>query len=36
MIFSEHSGIDLADTAQFHFPREQIPTLTSVLENMRR
>lgn len=36
MIFDEHSGIDLANTAQIHFPREQIPGLTSVLENIRR
>jgi hypothetical protein len=36
MIFNEHSGIDLADTAQIHFPREQIPRLTFVLENIRR
>jgi hypothetical protein len=36
MIFDEHRGIDLADTAQIHFPREQIPRLTFVLENIRR
>jgi hypothetical protein len=34
IIFSEPTGIDLADTAQIHFPREQIPALTSVLENI--
>jgi hypothetical protein len=36
MIFDEHRGIVLADTAQIHFPREQIPRLTSVLENIRK
>jgi hypothetical protein len=35
MIFDEHRGIVLADTAQIHFPREQIPRLTSVLESIR-
>jgi hypothetical protein len=35
MIFDEHRGIVLADTAQIHFPREQIQRLTSVLENIR-
>ena len=36
MIFNDHSGIELADTAQIHFPREQVPALTFVLENIRR
>jgi hypothetical protein len=36
MIFSEHTGIDLASTAQIHFPREQISALTFVLENLQR
>ena len=36
IIFSEQSGIDLASTAQIHFPREQISALTFVLENMQR
>jgi hypothetical protein len=35
MIFDEHRGTVLADTAQIHFPREQIPRLTSVLENIQ-
>ena len=36
MVFADdHRGIDLADDAHIHFPREQIPVLTSVLENMR-
>jgi hypothetical protein len=35
MIFDEHCGIVLADTAQIHFPRKQIPRLTSVLANIR-
>jgi hypothetical protein len=35
MIFNEYRRIDLADTAQIHFPREQIGGLTLVLENMR-
>jgi hypothetical protein len=36
MIFVDnHRRIDLADDAQIHFPREQIPALTSVLENIR-
>ena len=35
MIFNEQCGIDLADTAQIHFPRGQIQGLTLVLENMR-
>jgi hypothetical protein len=36
MVFTDdHRGIDLADAAQIHFPREQIPRLTSVLENVR-
>jgi hypothetical protein len=34
MIFDEHRGIVLADTAQIHFPWEQIPRLTSVLESI--
>jgi hypothetical protein len=36
MIFNEHRGIVLSNTAQIHFPREQIPRLTSVLENIRK
>lgn len=36
MIFSEHTGIDLASTAQIHFPREQISALTFVLQNIQR
>lgn len=36
MIFTAHREIDLADDTQIHFPREQIPRLTSVLENVRR
>jgi hypothetical protein len=35
VIFDEHRRIVPADTAQIHFPREQIPRLTSVLENIR-
>jgi hypothetical protein len=35
MIFDEHRGIVLADTAQIHFPRKQIPRLTSTLEGIR-
>jgi hypothetical protein len=35
LIFNEQSRIDLAETAQIHFPRQQIHALTSVLENMR-
>jgi len=35
MVFADGRGIDLADDAQIHFPREQIPALTSVLENIR-
>jgi hypothetical protein len=35
MVFDEHGGIVLADTAQIHFPRKQIPRLTCVLEDMR-
>jgi hypothetical protein len=35
MIFDEHSGIIPADTAQIHFPRNQIPRLTVLLENLR-
>jgi hypothetical protein len=35
MIFDEHRGIVLANTAQIHFPKEQIPRLTSVLEGIR-
>ena len=35
VIFTGPAGIDLASTAQIHFPREQIPALTHVLENMR-
>jgi len=35
VIFTEHAGTHLAATAQIHFPRDQVPRLTSVLENMR-
>jgi hypothetical protein len=35
LIFNEQSRIDLAETAQIHFPRQQIHALTSVLKNMR-
>jgi hypothetical protein len=36
MVFADdHRRIDLADDAQIHFPREQIPALTSMLENIR-
>jgi len=34
VIFDEPRGIVLADTAQIHFPREQIPRLTSVLASI--
>jgi hypothetical protein len=35
LIYGDHGGIDLAGAAQIHFPREQVPELTLVLENMR-
>jgi hypothetical protein len=35
MIFDGRSGIIAADTAQIHFPRNQIPRLTSLIENLR-
>jgi len=35
MIFDGRSGIIAADTAQIHFPRNQIPRLGSLIENLR-
>jgi hypothetical protein len=36
LVFRENLGIELDVAAQIHFPKQQIPSLTSALEKIRR